>query len=81
VGVNCTAPRHVEELIVRLRRSTTLPVVAYPNSGERWNAAARRWEGERSAEDFARMAERWRAAGALAVGGCCRVGPDYIRQL
>jgi S-methylmethionine-dependent homocysteine/selenocysteine methylase len=24
---------------------------------------------------------RWVAAGARLVGGCCRIGPDQIRQL
>ena len=45
VGVNCTAPEHVPELIGRIRATTTLPVVAYPNSGEGWDAVARRWTG------------------------------------
>jgi homocysteine S-methyltransferase len=41
VGINCTAPEHVDELIASIRTTTDLPIVVYPNSGECWDAAAR----------------------------------------
>jgi homocysteine S-methyltransferase len=81
VGVNCTAPQHVDELIRRIRTVTALPVVAYPNSGEGWDAAARRWTGPGSERVDAAAAARWRAAGAALVGGCCRVTPDQVAGL
>lgn len=43
VGVNCTAPRHVPELVARARSVTPLPVIAYPNSGERYDATSGSW--------------------------------------
>jgi homocysteine S-methyltransferase len=84
VGVNCTAPHHLGALIERAAAATDLPLVAYPNSGERWVAAERRWtEGAvgglgRSWLDGLRDA--WRA-GARVVGGCCRIGPEEIVRL
>lgn len=78
VGVNCTAPEHVEELVRRVGAVTAKPIVVYPNSGEGWDAAARRWTGaERGRVDPA-TAQRWHAAGAALIGGCCRVTPDQI---
>jgi homocysteine S-methyltransferase len=78
VGVNCTAPSGVAAAVSEAAR-TGRPVVAYPNSGEGWDAAARRWTGEAGiAADDVRT---WVAAGARLVGGCCRVGPDRIRAI
>lgn len=39
VGVNCTAPRLIEPLVdgINAGRSTPIPIVVYPNSGESYN--------------------------------------------
>ena len=83
VGINCTRPDLVEALIGEARGGTGKPVVVYPNSGETWDAAARSWRGRGDlvAEEarFGAMAREWYAAGAQAVGGCCRTGPGHIR--
>ena len=81
VGVNCTAPAFVEEIVARMRAVTALPIAVYPNSGEGWDAGARRWTGAASERVDAAAAARWRAAGATLVGGCCRVTPDQIAAL
>ena len=81
VGINCTAPEHVEELIRRMAAVTTKPIVVYPNSGEGWDAASRRWVPTTGPTVDAAAARAWVAAGARLVGGCCRVGPDRIAEL
>ena len=81
VGVNCTPPVFVEEIVARMRSVTSLPIVVYPNSGEGWDASARRWTGGASERVDASAATRWRAAGAMLIGGCCRVTPDQIAGL
>jgi len=81
IGVNCTPPRFVVPLVERLRGVTRKPIVAYPNSGEHWDAANRCWTGTREPEEFAEAAARWRGAGATVIGGCCRTGPEHIRAL
>ncbi|MFI9759956.1 homocysteine S-methyltransferase [Streptomyces sp. NPDC051963] len=79
VGVNCCAPEDVDGAIETAARVTGKPVVAYPNSGEAWNARARAWDG-RSA--FAPEEVRgWHEAGARLIGGCCRVGPEAIASI
>jgi len=76
VGVNCTDPHDVEELVRAAVSASGKPAVVYPNSGERWDAANRTWVG---APDFdADLVRSWVAAGARLVGGCCRVGPAEI---
>jgi homocysteine S-methyltransferase len=81
VGVNCTAPEHVTELVERVAATTTLPVVAYPNSGEGWDARHRAWTGNPAAAVDGDATRAWIAAGARLVGGCCRVTPNEIASI
>ncbi|EGX55838.1 homocysteine methyltransferase [Streptomyces zinciresistens K42] len=79
VGVNCCAPRDVEGAVATAARVTGRPVVAYPNSGESWDAEARTWHGRPAfSPDQVRT---WRAAGARLIGGCCRVPPRTIEAV
>ena len=81
-GVNCTAPLHVAGLVARLRGATDKPIAVYPNSGEVWDAAGKRWcEQPRSRTDFGDAAVAWRRAGARLIGGCCRTGPRDVRRV
>ncbi len=81
VGVNCTAPEHVAELLGRMRAVTALPLVAYPNSGRVWDGAARRWTDAGAARLDPGAVRAWMRAGACAIGGCCGLGPEAIRGL
>ncbi|REJ73583.1 MAG: homocysteine S-methyltransferase [Acidobacteria bacterium] len=89
VGVNCVAPGVVAPALDRLRGLTTLPLVAYPNSGEVWEHGAWRGReaglvGEPAAATVAPTdaweadVERWWDAGARWLGGCCRIGETEI---
>jgi homocysteine S-methyltransferase len=78
VGVNCTAPAAIGPTIAAAAPAGK-PGVVYPNSGEVWDAAARRWTGSRGVSPDAVPA--WVEAGARLVGGCCRVRPADIETL
>jgi homocysteine S-methyltransferase len=54
-------------------------VVAYPNSGEQWDAAGRTWTG-RAGMSAAPIAA-WLGDGARLIGGCCRVKPADIASI
>ncbi|MFI1163516.1 homocysteine S-methyltransferase [Streptomyces sp. NPDC020801] len=79
VGVNCCAPQDAAAAVETAARVTGKPVVVYPNSGETWDAEARAWRG-RSTFTTEQVAG-WCAAGARLIGGCCRVGPEAIREV
>jgi homocysteine S-methyltransferase len=79
VGVNCSAPGDVLGAVQTAVRATDKAVTAYPNSGERWDAVARRWTGPSGFE--AEYVDAWLSAGARLIGGCCRVGPAAIAAL
>jgi homocysteine S-methyltransferase len=83
VGVNCTEPAGLATAIEVAAKSSGKPVIAYPNSGEGWDAAARTWTGRSSAASgFSGSAvEGWLSSGARMIGGCCRVGPDVIADV
>ena len=79
VGFNCTPPQYAVELVRRFRAAAPgKTVIAYPNSGETWNAEQGAWIGTSKPIDYARAASEWVTAGAGIVGGCCRTGPDHI---
>jgi len=79
VGVNCCAPQDVLAAVEIASSVTGKPVVVYPNSGESWDAKARAWREESTFDPG--LVRSWIDAGARLIGGCCRVGPDAIRQV
>lgn len=82
VGVNCSGPQHIAELIRRIKATLpNMPVLAYPNSGEIFDAAEKTWSGTATASDWIPATREWIAAGASIVGGCCRTGPQHIHAV
>ncbi len=81
IGVNCTAPEYVEELLRTAAAVTAKPLVAYPNSGELYDAATRSWRGASTTRDWSQLARTWHRAGARLVGGCCRTGPRHVEAI
>ena len=81
VGINCTSPVHVLGLLAEARAVSHKPLVLYPNSGELFDAVSKRWRGRADALVFAQDCQAWRAAGANVIGGCCRTGPEHVRQI
>lgn len=85
VGVNCLSLAAVDDALPALARAG-LPFGAYPNLASAtprpdapFSATEARVECD--PEQFAAAAERWVAAGARFVGGCCGTGPDHIAAL
>lgn len=80
VGINCTAPEYIGELLDRMSAVTDLPLVVYPNAGRAWSPA-RGWSGEATPVG-ADLLTLWRRNPQLSlVGGCCGVGPDAIAAI
>jgi homocysteine S-methyltransferase len=81
VGVNCTAPQHIALLIDDARKATSKPIVVYPNSGESYDTGTKTWKGRVTRADWSERCAEWSAAGAVGIGGCCRVGTDAISAI
>ena len=82
VGINCTAPRYLPALLAAARTATDLPLIAYPNGGERWDpvepALARPTTAGATTPPWS---PSWAALGATWLGGCCGTGPGDIAAL
>lgn len=81
VGVNCSAPEFMPGLIAQMRARTAKPLLVYPNSGEQYDGADKRWHGCAHSVPFAAQARTWYEQGARLIGGCCRTTPDDIRAV
>ncbi|HVQ87856.1 MAG TPA: homocysteine S-methyltransferase [Actinomycetes bacterium] len=79
VGVNCSTPEDINPAVQLAVAASKKPAVAYPNSGEGWNADQRAWGG--ISELHVASASEWIGSGARLVGGCCRVTPTQIRDM
>ncbi|XP_075507540.1 homocysteine S-methyltransferase 2-like [Primulina tabacum] len=83
VGINCTPPRYIQDLIICLTKVTTKPILIYPNSGESYDADKKEWVQNTgvSDKDFVSYVNKWCEVGASLVGGCCRTTPHTIRAI
>ncbi|WP_371184437.1 homocysteine S-methyltransferase [Xanthomonas sacchari] len=82
LGVNCVAPSLATAALRHLATLTRVPLVVYPNAGERYDADRKCWQaGSADAGALADHLIAWRAAGARLIGGCCRTTPQDIAQL
>jgi homocysteine S-methyltransferase len=79
IGINCTMPAMISDLVAEVRSTTSKPIVVYPNSGEGWDALHRCWTGQSDPASYGAMAREWFRAGAQIVGGCCRTRPEHVR--
>jgi homocysteine S-methyltransferase len=81
VGVNCTAPRHLPALLAAAAATTDRPLIAYPNSGDRWDANRPGWIADEGGRYDPSTVAGWTALGARWLGGCCGTGPAEISAL
>lgn len=81
VGVNCTAPRFVPAVLAAAATATDLPLIAYPNGGDRWDPGARRWVAAEVGGAYEPGAVAGWADRASWLGGCCGTGPNDIQAL
>ena len=84
---NCTSPEAITEGLNELARLTDKPRGAYPNRMHvppGWtldNDISTEIRDELGLNEFVEYAQTWIADGASIVGGCCKLGPEYIRAL
>lgn len=76
VGVNCCSTVGLSTTLRSAVAESGKPAIVYPNSGEGWDADRRDWTGDPRFDPA--EAPGWVSAGAVLVGGCCRVTPADI---
>jgi homocysteine S-methyltransferase len=82
IGVNCTSPEHISELIQRIKTTSgEKKVVVYPNSGAVYHPENKTWSGLSESSSCERLVKEWMDKGADMIGGCCGVGPEQIMAM
>ena len=81
IGINCTYPEYLSELIQNIRAVSTKPVIVYPNRGEEYDPVNKVWLGTKNGKSFGCWAEKWYEDGASVIGGCCRTTPEDIKEV
>lgn len=81
IGINCTAPQHIESLIEEIKAVTTKPIIVYPNGGATYNALTKTWDGISKSSSYGKSAYMWYEKGARLIGGCCQTTPEDIAQI
>ncbi|PCC18965.1 homocysteine S-methyltransferase [Brevibacterium aurantiacum] len=81
VGVNCVRPSLVAPALAALASATDLPLIAYPNSGETYDAATMEWREDSAFDTSPSTLAPWVSAGVRIIGGCCRTTPADIAGL
>ena len=82
IGINCTAPDHVNGLIRRIKSAVPdKAIVVYPNSGETYNAKNKTWSGLNDPGQWSQSVVPWIESGATIIGGCYRIGPAHIKEI
>jgi homocysteine S-methyltransferase len=80
VGINCIPEDAVSKALSSFSSHTSMPLIAYPNSGETYDAVSKTWSGNRAqGEQLADRVKEWHGLGAKLIGGCCRTTPADTR--
>jgi S-methylmethionine-dependent homocysteine/selenocysteine methylase len=84
---NCTTASAIEQAIAELRPLTDKAIGGYANLlhiPDGWtldNKAVPTGFRKSTPDEYVAQTARWVAQGATLIGGCCGIGPDYIRAL
>ncbi len=83
---NCTDPFAITEGLKELKELTQKPIGGYPNvfnvpDGWTLDNDIQVSVRDLSVEKFLEFAEEWRNLGATIIGGCCGIGPKFIKAV
>ena len=83
---NCTDPFAITEGLKELKELTQKPIGGYPNvfnvpDGWTLDNDVQVSVRDLSVEKFLEFAEEWRNLGATIIGGCCGIGPNFIKAV
>ena len=83
---NCTDPFAITEGLKELKELTQKPIGGYPNvfnvpDGWTLDNDVQVSVRDLSVEKFLEFAKEWQNLGASIIGGCCGMGPEFIKAI
>ena len=79
--MNCLAPRAATPLLKSINVQEIgvfIPMVAYPNSGEKYLCETLSWAKDNDFHPPEEFVKEWLDLGVRYIGGCCRTGSKTI---
>jgi len=82
VGANCTLDsRDMADLIKKIRKKTSLPVIAQANAGQPKVSPDGKIKYTQPADDYVKYVKKMLEYGVNIIGGCCGTDPFYIGKM
>ncbi|MFU2204173.1 homocysteine S-methyltransferase [Streptococcus hyovaginalis] len=84
LGINCSSPQVVEDVLATFSKLTDKHLVAYPNSGEVYDGKTQTWShGDKVQASLAQCHKDWQLQfpQLSLLGGCCRTRPADIADI
>ena len=81
IGINCgTTPEAYLDILPKIRKSTSRPVIVQPNAGIPYHLNGEVLHPE-NPEALAVIAQRFYSAGANIIGSCCGSTPEHTKRI
>ena len=82
IGANCsTGPKQMSQVISKMAKVTTLPLIAKPNAGLPKLSEDGKTYYDMDADTFCEEMQHTIEAGATIFGGCCGTTPEFIQKV
>jgi homocysteine S-methyltransferase len=90
LGINCTNPFFVKDLLTLVPKNFPKMVIVYPNSGEIYEGQRQIWLSSETKQLTdkneivlfeEKMLNEWKERRANIIGGCCRTTPETIKAI
>ncbi|CAY71922.1 S-adenosylmethionine-homocysteine methyltransferase [Komagataella phaffii GS115] len=81
IGTNCCSISTANGAVELFSKHTNLPLIVYPNSGERYDKTEKKWLPGECDQKITDIVVNWLQLNVKIIGGCCRTNPHFIRQL
>ena len=82
IGANCsTGPKQMSQVISKMAKVTTLPLIAKPNAGLPKLSEDGKTYYDMDADAFCEEMQHTIEAGAIIFGGCCGTTPEFIQKV
>lgn len=82
IGINCSHPDYVVDLVKVINENSSKLSICYPNSGETFDGENHKWiDSHKKHDDFLKVIQSLIENGCKIVGGCCRTDYDTIKSI